>query len=66
MQENVTLFKACRQFYLQYPQIGAIVSAQFNLFSFEKSSTVSNLFVTDPEQLINNLELFMVNMCVRN
>lgn len=37
---NVTLFKACRQFYLQYPQIG---------------STVSNLFVTDPEQLINNL-----------
>lgn len=52
---NVTLFKACRQFYLQYPQIGAIVSAQFNLLNFEKSSTVSNLFVTDPEQLINNL-----------
>ena len=41
---NVTLFKACRQFYLQY-----------NLPNFEKSSTASNLFVTDPEQLINNL-----------
>lgn len=33
---NVTLFKACRQFYLQYPQIGASVSAQFNLLNFEK------------------------------
>ena len=26
---NVTLFKACRQFYLQYPQIGSTVSNQF-------------------------------------
>ena len=52
---NVTLFKACRQFYLQYPQIGSTVSNQFNLPNFEKSSTASNLFVTDPEQLINNL-----------
>lgn len=52
---NVTLFKACRQFYLRYPQIGSTVSNQFNLPNFEKSSTASNLFVTDPEQLINNL-----------
>ena len=37
---NVTLFKACRQFYLQYPQIG---------------STVSNQFSTDPDVLVSNL-----------
>lgn len=37
---NYTLFKACRQFYKVYPQIG---------------STVSNEFVTDPDVLVNNL-----------
>ena len=37
---NYTLFKACRQFYKVYPQIG---------------STVSNQFVTDPDVLVNNL-----------
>lgn len=52
---NITLFKACRQFYLRYPQIGSTVSAQFNLPNFEKRSTVSTFFMMDPEQLINNL-----------
>lgn len=37
---NYTLFKACRQFYKVYPQIG---------------STVSSEFVTDPDVLVNNL-----------
>ncbi|MCI7042241.1 MAG: DUF1016 N-terminal domain-containing protein [Lachnospiraceae bacterium] len=37
---NITLFKACRQFYLVYPQIG---------------STVSNQFITQPELLVNHL-----------
>lgn len=52
---NITLFKACRQFYLRYPQIASTVSAQFNLPNFEKRSTVSTIFMMDPEQLINNL-----------
>lgn len=52
---NVTLFKACRLFYQLYPQIGATVSNQFDLPNFEKSATVSNLFMTDAEQLINHL-----------
>lgn len=52
---NSTLFKACRQFYLAYPQIGSIVSGKFDLPDFEKSSTVSNEFETNPELLVNNL-----------
>ena len=52
---NTTLFKACRQFYLVYPQIGSTVSSEFKLPYFGKSSTVSNEFVTDPDVLVNNL-----------
>lgn len=52
---NYTLFKACRQFYKVYPQIGSTVSSKFELQDFEKSSTVSNEFVTDPDVLVNNL-----------
>ena len=52
---NITLFKACRQFYLVYPQIGSTVSNQFELPDFEKSSTVSNEFITQPELLVNHL-----------
>ena len=52
---NYTLFKACRQFYKVYPQIGSTVSSKFKLPDFEKSSTVSNEFVTDPDVLVNNL-----------
>ena len=52
---NITLFKACRQFYLVYPQIGATVSNQIELPDFEKSSTVSNEFITQPELLVNHL-----------
>lgn len=52
---NYTLFKACRQFYKVYPQIGSTVSSQFKLPDFGKSSTVSNEFVTDPDVLVNNL-----------
>lgn len=33
---NSTLFKLCRNFYLLYPQIGAMVSNQFELPDFEK------------------------------
>lgn len=44
---NYTLFKACRQFYKVYPQIGSTVSSEFKLPDFGKSSTVSNQFVTD-------------------
>lgn len=52
---NSTLFKACRQFYLVYPQIGSTVSNQLELPDFGKSPTVSNEFVTQPEYLINHL-----------
>lgn len=52
---NYTLFKACRQFYQMYPQIGSTVSSEFNLPEIGKSSTVSNQFVTAPEVLVNNL-----------
>ena len=52
---NYTLFKACRQFYKVYPQIGSTVSSEFELPNFGKSSTVSNEFVTDPDILVNNL-----------
>ncbi len=52
---NYTLFKACRQFYKVYPQIGSTVSSKFKLPDFGKSSTVSNEFVTDPDVLVNNL-----------
>ena len=52
---NYTLFKACRQFYKVYPQIGSTVSSEFKLSHFGKSSTVSNEFVTDPDVLVNNL-----------
>ena len=52
---NYTLFKACRQFYKVYPQIGSAVSSEFELPDFGKSSTVSNEFVTDPDVLVNNL-----------
>ena len=34
---NITLFKACRQFYIVYPQIGSTVSNQFELPDFEKT-----------------------------
>ena len=51
---NYTLFKACRQFYKVYPQIGSTVSSEFKLPD-GKSSTVSNEFVTDPDVLVNNL-----------
>ena len=49
---NYTLFKACRQFYKVYPQIGSTVSSEFKLPDFGKSSTVSNEFVTDPDVLV--------------
>ncbi len=52
---NSTLFKLCRNFYLLYPQIGAMVSTQFELPDFEKSSTVSHQFETKPEILVSNL-----------
>lgn len=52
---NSTLFKLCRQFYLMYPQIGATVSTKFELPDFGKSATVSHEYVTNPEQLVNNL-----------
>ena len=52
---NSTLFKYCRKFYLMYPQIGATVSDQLGLQDFEKSATVSDKFVTNPEILISNL-----------
>ena len=52
---NKTLFRACRQFYSVYPQISATVSHQFQLPCFEKHSTVSNEFITDPELLISKL-----------
>lgn len=44
---NYTLFKACRQFYKVYPQIGSTVSSKFKLPDFGKGSTVSNEFVID-------------------
>ena len=52
---NYTLFKACRQFYKVYPQIGSTVSSEFKLPDFGKSSTMSNEFVIDPDVLVNNL-----------
>ena len=52
---NSTLFKACRQFYKIYPQIGSTVSSEFNLPEFGKRETVLNEFVTDPDILVNNL-----------
>ena len=52
---NYTLFKACRQFYKVYPQIGSTVSSKFKLPDFGKSSTASNEFVTNPDVLVNNL-----------
>ena len=55
---NYTLFKACRQFYKVYPQIGSTVSSEFKLPDFGKSSTVSNEFVTDPRKTKKNAILF--------
>lgn len=53
---NKTLFKWCRQFYNMYPQIGATVSHQFGvLIESQKSSTVSNEYITKPERLVQNL-----------
>lgn len=52
---NVTLFKSCRMFYLKYPQISSTVSNQLVLPDIQKSSTVSNEFITNPEMLVNNL-----------
>ena len=53
---NVTLFKACRHFYLTYPQIRSTVSNEFGvLVDNQKSSTVSNEFITKPERLVQNL-----------
>lgn len=52
---NSTLFKACRQFYLTYPQIHSTVSNEFNLSNIKKSSTSSNQFVTEPEKLVSRL-----------
>ena len=44
--------KLCRNFYLLYPQIDATVSNQFELPDFEKSSTVSHQFETNPKVLV--------------
>lgn len=52
---NETLFRVCRQFYLTYPQIHSTVSNEFNLPDFEKCSTVSNEFITNPEALVKKL-----------
>lgn len=52
---NETLFRACRQFYLTYPQIHSTVSNEFGLVDFGKYSTTSNKFVTKPDVLIQNL-----------
>lgn len=52
---NITLFKACRQFYLTYPQIYSTVSNEFKLSNMKKSPTVSNEFVTSPEKLVSRL-----------
>lgn len=52
---NVTLFKACRTFYLLYPQIGSTVSSLFALPELKKSSTASNEYVTKPEALLEGL-----------
>ena len=53
---NVTLFKACRQFYQVYPQIRSTVSNEFGLLvDNQKSSTVSNEFITKPELLVKRL-----------
>ena len=52
---NSTLFKWCRQFYLLYPQIGKIVSKQFELPELKKGATLSHEFETKPDMLINNL-----------
>ncbi len=49
---NVTLFKACRHFYLTYPQIRSTVSNEFGvLVDNQKSSTVSNEFITRRQQM---------------
>lgn len=52
---NETLFRVSRQFYLTYPQIHSTVSNEFKLMDFEKCSTVSNEFITNPEILVKNL-----------
>ena len=53
---NVTLFKACRQFYQTYPQIRSTVSNEFGVIvDSQKSSTVSNEFITNPELLVKRL-----------
>lgn len=53
---NVTLFKACRQFYQMYPQIRSTVSNEFGiLVDNQKRSTVSHQFFTNPERLVQNL-----------
>lgn len=52
---NSTLFRWCRQFYNLYPQIGATVSHKFNLPNFGKCATVSHIFMTKPDVLVNNL-----------
>ena len=52
---NSTLFKACRQFYLTYPQICSTVSNEFKLSDIKKSPTLSNEFITEPEKLVSRL-----------
>ncbi|MDE6567860.1 MAG: PDDEXK nuclease domain-containing protein [Lachnospiraceae bacterium] len=52
---NSTLFKACRQFYLTYPQIYSTVSNELKLSDIKKSPTVSNEFITEPEKLVSSL-----------
>ena len=44
---NETLFKICRQFYLNYPQVKD--------FLLQKSATASHQFETSAEKLISNL-----------
>lgn len=52
----MTLFKACRQIYQVYPQIRSTVSNEFGLLvDNQKSSTVSNEFITKPELLVKRL-----------
>ena len=64
---NVTLFKACRQFYQVYPQIRSTVSNEFGLLvDNQKSSTVSNEFITKPELLVKNKPPLHSPVAVRN
>lgn len=52
---NETLFRVCRQFYLTYPQIHSTVSNEFELVDFGKYSTTSDIFITKPDVLVQNL-----------